>query len=58
MRPLLALTITFFLIGGVFAYTQFADSVRREAIEYEVDFSRQEYSVEIRKSFSAAPDPI
>ena len=58
MRPFLALAITFFLIGGVFAYTQFADSVRREAVEYKVDFSRQEYSVEIRKSFAAAPDPI
>ena len=58
MRPILALVITFCLIGGVFAYTQFADSVRREAIEYKVDFSRQQYSVEIRKTFVAAPDPI
>jgi hypothetical protein len=58
MRPILALAITIFLLGGVFAYTQFADSVRRSATEYHVDFSRQEYSVEIRKTFAAAPDPI
>ena len=58
MRPILALAITFFLIGGVFAYTQFADSVHREVIEFNVDFSRQEYSVEILKTFVAAPDPI
>lgn len=58
MRPILALAITLSLLGGMFAYTQFADSVLRSAVEYKIDFSRQEYSVEIRKTFAAAPDPI
>lgn len=58
MRPILALAITISLLGGMFAYTQFADNVRRSAVEYKVDFSQQEYSVEIRKTFAAAPDPI
>ena len=55
---MLALAITVFLLGGVFAYTRFADSVRRTAVEYEIDFANQEYSIEIRKTFAAAPDPI
>ena len=58
MRPILALAITISLLGGIYAYTQFADTVRRSVVEYKVDFSRQEYSVEIRKTFTAAPDPI
>ncbi len=58
MRPILALAITAFLLGGTFAYTKFADSVRHAAVEYNVDFARQEYSVEIRRTFAAAPDPI
>ena len=58
MRPLLAIAITVSLLGGVYAYTRFADSVRVQAVEFDVEFAGDEYSVEIRSSFDAAPDPI
>ena len=58
MRPILALTISVFLIGGVFAYTRFADSVRAKAVAHLVNFANEEYSLVIRKTFDAAPDSI
>lgn len=58
MRPLLALAISIFLLGGVYAYTKFAAGVRAEAVVYQIDFASEEYSVEIRRSFDAVPDPI
>jgi hypothetical protein len=58
MRPLLALLITVSLIGGVFAYVRFADSVRRTAVEIEIDYAEGLYSVEIQTTFDCQSDPI
>lgn len=58
MRPLFALAITTFLIGGTFAYLRFADSVHRDALDYQVVFAEETYALEIRKSFDAVSDPI
>ena len=58
MRPLLALVISVSLLGGVYVYTKFADSVRVSAVEINIDFSDADWSVEIRKTFTAVPDPI
>jgi len=62
MRLLLAILISMFLLGGTFAYTRFAASVRRTAVDYEVEMASDVYSIEIRRTFTAVadsqPDPI
>jgi hypothetical protein len=58
MRPLFAILITAGLLGGVFAYLRFADSVRHTAVDYQAVFAEETYSLEIRKTFEANPDPI
>jgi hypothetical protein len=58
MRPLLALLITLSLLGGVFGYVRFADSVRRTAVEVEIDYAEGIYSIEIQSTFDCEADPI
>ena len=49
MRPLLAILITLCLLGGTYGYVRFADSVRRSAVEIQIDYAEGEYSVDIGK---------
>ena len=58
MRPVLALLISLSLLGGVYGYVRFADSVRRPALEIQIDYSDSEYSVDIERTFDCAGDPI
>jgi hypothetical protein len=58
MRPVLALLITLSLLGGVFGYVRFADSVRRTAVDLEIDYAEGIYSIEIQSTFDCEADPI
>ena len=58
MRPILACLITLVLIGGVYGYIRFADSVRRPPIEIKIDYSEDEYSLDIERTFDCEGDPI
>ena len=58
MRPLIAVTICSVLMGGVYAYTRFADSVRRVAVAPLIEFAQDEFVVEIHKTFDVIPDPV
>jgi hypothetical protein len=58
MRPLLSLLICCLLMGGVFAYTRFADSVRRIAVAPVIEYAQDEFAVEIHQTFDAIPDPV
>jgi hypothetical protein len=58
MRPFLALMITLCLLGGVFGYVRFAESVRRPAVDIQINYAEGEYSVDIDMTFDCAGDPI
>lgn len=58
MRPILACLITVVLVGGVYGYLRFADSVRHPPIEINVDYAEGEYSLEIERTFVCEGDPI
>jgi hypothetical protein len=58
MRPILALLITLSLLGGVFGYVRFAESVRRTAVEVDIDYAEGLYSIEIQSTFDCQSDPI
>ncbi|MFK7767514.1 MAG: hypothetical protein AB8B55_09865 [Mariniblastus sp.] len=51
MRPILALSITVFLLGGVYAYIEFAESLRQPATAFEVDYATGNYSASIERTF-------
>ena len=55
MRPFLTLAIAGLLMGGVLAYTRFAASIRPVAAAYQTELATEPYSVEIRRTFIAAP---
>lgn len=57
MRPLFTLLIAIGLMSGIYAYTQFAESVRPEPIQYEADFSASKYLVRIHRTFDCAANP-
>lgn len=58
MRPFLAILITLCLLGGTYGYVRFADSVRRSAVEIQIEYAEGEFSVDIEKTFDCAGDPI
>ena len=58
MRPLWALVITILMIGGVFSYIRFADSVRRPPMVINVDYAKGEYLIEIECTFACEAEPI
>jgi hypothetical protein len=58
MRPLLALLITLSLLGGTYGYVRFAESVRRPAVDIQIDYAEGEYSVTVEKTFACVGDPI
>ncbi len=58
MRPILACLISIVLIGGVYGYLRFADSVRRPTVEFNIDYAEGEYSVEIDHTFVCEGDPV
>lgn len=56
MRPIIALVISTLLFTGVYAYTQFAESVRREPLKIQANFSSGTYSLEIVRTFDCVAD--
>ncbi len=58
MRPILAALISVLLVGGVYGYIRFAESVRRPPLEINIDYSNADFAVEIERSFECVADPI
>lgn len=58
LRPILAILITAGLLFGTYSYLSFANSVRREPVELQVDYSSGDFSVKIERTFDCAGDPI
>ena len=58
MRPIYASLITILLIGGVYGYIRFSQSVRRPPIEIAIDYAQGHYWLEIERTFECVPDPI
>jgi hypothetical protein len=56
MRPVLALLLSIFLFGGVYAYTEFAESVRRPPLQVTPKLAAGSYSVQIDRSFDCVGD--
>ena len=57
MRPILAGLITVALFIGVYGYTRFVESVRRPLIQIQEDFSTDDYSLLITRTFDCVGDP-
>lgn len=58
MRPILAILLSSFLIGGVYSYLSFSNSVRRPPLTIEVIAAEGNYTLEIERTFRCFPDPI
>ncbi len=56
MRPVLALLVSVLLFSGVFAYTQFAESVRRPPLQIKPKFASGTYSIQIDRTFDCVGD--
>ena len=56
MRPALALLLSVLLFSGVYAYTQFAESVRRPPLQIKPNFASGSYSVRIDRTFDCVGD--
>jgi hypothetical protein len=57
MRPIYTIILTLLLIGGTYAYIQFAESVRRPPNESFYKTAEGVVSVEIRRSFDCFANP-
>ena len=57
MRVFFAILISLLLIGGTFAYTKFAESVRPEPLEIKENFAQQDYHIQIFRTFDSEGDP-
>jgi hypothetical protein len=55
MRVALAIFLTIFLIGGVFGYVRFSNSVIRLPEELQIDFSKGDYSINLTRTFECEP---
>jgi hypothetical protein len=51
MRPIITILIAIFLLAGIYAYTDFANRVRPETVEYQADFSDSKYTVRVNRTF-------
>ena len=57
MRPVLTILFAVVLMSGIFAYTQFAERVRPEPVQYQADFSDSKYVVRLNRTFDCAGNP-
>ena len=55
-RPIAALLLTVCLFTGVYAYTSFVQSIAREPLQVQEDFSDDKYSVRITRTCDLAGD--
>ena len=51
MRPVITILIAIFLLSGIYAYTEFANHVRPEPVEYVANYSESRDSVRINRTF-------
>ncbi|MGI9497982.1 MAG: hypothetical protein ACR2NK_18140 [Mariniblastus sp.] len=58
MRPILAFLLSSLLIGGIYSYLSFSNSVRRPPLTIEVTQADGIYSLEIERTFRCVADPI
>ena len=58
MRPILAILLSSLLIGGIYSYLSFSNSVRRPPLTIEVTQADGIYSLEIERTFRCVADPI
>ncbi|MDB2525936.1 hypothetical protein N9X53_04565 [Mariniblastus sp.] len=58
MRPILAILLSSLLIGGVYSYLSFSNSVRRPPLTIEVTEAKGTYTLEIERTFRCVADPI
>ena len=56
MRPLLTILLVSFLIGGMYAYLKFADSVKRPDANYQVTTETKVVTAEIHRSTTLFAD--
>ena len=57
MRVVFAVLLSLVLLFGAHFYTRFADSVRRQPKEIEVQFDDAAWNVQIERTFDCVPDP-
>ena len=57
MRPVITILIAVVLLAGIYAYTDFANRVRPETVEYKADFSESKYAVRIDRTFDCMGNP-
>ena len=58
MRPILAILLSCILVGGVYSYLAFSNSVRRPPLTIEVMEADGNYTLEIERTFRCIADPI
>ncbi len=58
MRPFLAILLSSLLIGGIYSYLSFSNSLRRPPLTIEVTEADGIYSLEIERTFRCVADPI
>lgn len=58
MRPILAILLSSLLIGGVYGYLSFSNSLRRPPITIEVTEAGGNYTLEVERTFRCVADPI
>lgn len=57
MRPVLTILFSVVLMSGIFAYTQFAERVRPDPVQYQADFSDSQYVVRLNRTFDCKGNP-
>lgn len=56
MRPFITCLLVVGLLAGVYCYTNFANSVRPEAIEYKATYATGKYSIRLSRTFDCVAD--
>ena len=58
MRPILAILLSCILVGGVYSYLAFSNSLRRAPLTIEVMEADGNYTLKIERTFRCIADPI
>ncbi|MDA7903666.1 hypothetical protein N9B31_08385 [Mariniblastus sp.] len=58
MRPILAILLSSLLMGGVYSYLSFSNSVRRPPLTIEITQAEGNYTLEIERTFRCVADTI
>ena len=57
MRVVVAILLSLFFIGGTWAYTRFADSVRPEPVVIQAKLDEAAWRIVVTRTFDCVPDP-